>query len=148
MSDGEFDLARFVSAQEGRIDTACAELRGGRKASHWMWYVFPQVDGLGSSAMAKAYAIGSLAEARAYLAHPVLGPRLEAATAAALESGRDDATALFGHPDDLKFRSSMTLFAIADPDEPLFRDALKRFFGGRGDDQTCRILGEPFTLFT
>ena len=141
MSD--HDLARFVEAQEGDYETAISELRAGRKRSHWVWYVFPQLDGLGSSATARRYAIRSLDEARAYLAHPVLGPRLVTATRAALSSGESDPNRLFGSPDDLKFRSSMTLFAVADPEEPVFREALDTFYGGDPDGRSLELLGLP-----
>jgi len=137
-----FDLQRFVDAQARNYDDALAELRAGRKASHWMWYVFPQSAGLGRSAMAQTYAIGSLAEARAYLAHPVLGPRLRDCVAAALAVQGRTAHQIFGSPDDLKFRSSLTLFARAAPGEPLFGQALDRYFGGEPDPATLRILGE------
>lgn len=135
------DLARFVEAQAGVYETVCSELRAGRKQSHWMWFVFPQLAGLGSSATARRFAIRSLEEARAYLAHPVLGPRLRACTALvnAVE-GRDIGT-IFGYPDDLKFHSSMTLFARAAPGSPEFRAALVRYFAGREDPLTCEILG-------
>jgi uncharacterized protein (DUF1810 family) len=138
MSD--HDLERFVSAQEGVMDGVRAELRRGRKASHWMWFVFPQVAGLGSSSTAQRYAISGLDEARAYLAHPVLGPRLVecAALAAAVERG--SAQQVFGYPDDLKLRSSMTLFARAAPDEPVFGAVLDRYFDGEPDPRTLQLL--------
>jgi uncharacterized protein (DUF1810 family) len=135
-----FDLQRFVEAQERNYDDALAELKAGRKTSHWMWYVFPQIAGLGSSAMAKAYALGSLAEAKAYLAHPLLGSRLrDCVTAVNAVSGRT-AHEIFGSPDDLKFRSSLTLFAEAAPEEPLFRQALAAYFGGEADPRTLAAL--------
>jgi uncharacterized protein (DUF1810 family) len=135
-----FDLQRFVEAQERNYDDALAELKAGRKTSHWMWYVFPQIAGLGSSAMAKAYALGSLAEAKAYLAHPLLGSRLrDCVTAVNAVSGRT-AHEIFGSPDDLKFRSSLTLFAEAAPEEPLFRQALAAYFGGEADTRTLAAL--------
>jgi uncharacterized protein (DUF1810 family) len=138
-----FDLGRFVAAQAPVFDTALAELRAGRKRSHWMWFVFPQARGLGHSTMAQVYAIGSLEEARAYLAHPVLGPRLEACTLAALASGAESAHAIFGAPDDMKFRSSMTLFAVASGSEvSVFRAALERYFAGRADERTVAFLRE------
>lgn len=140
MSDDPFHLARFVEAQAGVHERALAELRAGRKTSHWIWFVFPQVEGLGSSPMAQRYAIGSLEEARAYLEHPQLGPRLKACTAAALEHQDKSAREIFGSPDDLKLRSSLTLFATAAPDEPLFRRALDRFFAGEPDPLTVRKL--------
>lgn len=140
MSDA-FDLQRFVDAQARNYDQALAELRAGRKTSHWMWYVFPQVAGLGSSAMAQTYAIGSLAEAKAYLAHPLLGARLRHCVAATLAVVDSTARQIFGSPDDVKFRSSLTLFAEAAPDEPSFRQALDRYFGGEADPVTLKILG-------
>ena len=135
MSD-PFDLQRFVDAQAGVHETALAELKAGRKRTHWMWFVFPQVAGLGSSSMAHAYAVSGLEEARAYLAHPILGPRLLACTAAVNAVTGRSAHDIFGSPDDLKFRSSMTLFARAAPDEPAFRKALAKYYGGREDPQT------------
>ena len=141
MSDS-YDLARFVAAQDagGTYPRALAELTAGRKASHWMWFIFPQIEGLGFSPMAQRYAIASLAEAQAYLAHPLLGPRLKEITLAANAHASLGARALFGAPDDLKFRSSMTLFAAADPDEPAFRQALDGFFGGEADPATLQRL--------
>jgi uncharacterized protein (DUF1810 family) len=137
----EFDLQRFVDAQARNYPDALAELRRGRKESHWMWYVFPQVAGLGSSPMARAYAIGSLDEARAYLAHPLLGERLRAVTDAVLGHADRTAHEIFGSPDELKFRSSMTLFARAAPHEPRFAEALQVFFAGRPDERTLEKLG-------
>lgn len=139
-SDDPFDLGRFVTAQEGTVTQALSELRAGRKRSHWMWFVFPQIAGLGSSPMAQRYAVASLDEARAYLAHPILGPRLRDCTDAAL-AAQGTAHAIFGSPDDMKFRSSMTLFAQAAPDETLFLRALDRFYGGERDRRTLEILG-------
>lgn len=138
--DDPFHLARFVRAQEGVYAQALAEVRRGRKASHWMWFVFPQVAGLGSSPTAQRYALGGLDEARAYLAHPVLGPRLReiAAVAAGLQ-GRT-AREVFGSPDDLKLRSSLTLFEAAAPDEPAFARALDALCGGERDPLTLRKL--------
>jgi uncharacterized protein (DUF1810 family) len=118
------------------IDGVRGELRAGRKRSHWMWFVFPQLKGLGSSAMAQHYGIGSLAEARAYLAHPVLGPRLRECCALMLAVPDRSAHEILGSPDDLKFRSCLTLFALAAPQEALFRDGLARFYGGRMDPRT------------
>ncbi|GAA0273867.1 hypothetical protein LNAOJCKE_4473 [Methylorubrum aminovorans] len=141
MDDG-FDLNRFVEAQTGVYETALAELRGGRKRSHWMWFIFPQITGLGSSAMARRYAIGSLAEARAYLAHPLLGERLRTCTRAVNAWEDRSAHTLFGAPDDVKFRSSMTLFAQADPDAPDFTRALATFFDGRPDPLTLERLSQ------
>lgn len=134
-----FDLARFVTAQAGVFDRAVMELRAGRKRTHWMWFIFPQLRGLGHSATAQHYGIASLAEASAYVEHPILGPRLEAAVAAVHESGAADLNALFGSPDDLKFCSSMTLFTIAAPDGP-YGAALDRWCGGKHDQRTLDLL--------
>jgi uncharacterized protein (DUF1810 family) len=133
-----FDLERFVAAQDahGTYDRAVEELRQGSKVSHWMWFVFPQIAGLGYSATSRRYAIASLDEARAYLAHPVLGPRLrECAGIVAGTRGRS-AEQIFGGTDAQKLHSSMTLFLRADPEEPLFREVLDRYFGGRADTAT------------
>lgn len=141
MADG-FDLGRFEAAQAPVIPQVLRELRAGEKRSHWMWFVFPQLAGLGHSPMAQRYAIQSLDEARAYLAHDVLGPRLIECTK--LVNAVEDRSihAIFGSPDDMKFRSSMTLFArAAAPDEPVFRDALCRYFGGNEDPKTIDLLG-------
>ncbi len=135
-----YDLQRFVAAQDagGTYRRAAAELRNGRKDSHWMWFVFPQVAGLGYSQASRTYAISSPAEARAYLAHPVLGPRL--IECAAILAGLPDRTAeqIFGEVDALKLRSSMTLFMRAAPGEPVFRQVLDRYFGGEPDSATER----------
>ena len=140
MSDDPHDLARFVHAQEGIYAQALAEVRRGRKASHWMWFVFPQVAGLGSSSTARRYAVAGLNEARAYLAHPVLGPRLrEIAGAAAGVTGRT-AREVFGSPDDLKLASSLTLFEAAAPNEPVFARALDALCAGRRDARTLERL--------
>lgn len=138
-----FDLQRFVEAQARNYADALAELRAGRKTSHWMWYVFPQAAGLGSSPMAQTYAIASLGEARAYLAHPVLGARLRECVAAVLAVQGRSAHQIFGSPDDVKFRSSLTLFDAAAPGEPLFRQALERYFAGEPDPRTLEILARP-----
>ena len=137
----DFDLERFVAAQDGVYDGALAELRAGRKTGHWIWFVFPQVAGLGRSEMSRIYAIGSLAEARAYLAHPVLGPRLRECVAALLATHGRSADEMLGSIDAVKLRSSMTLFLRADPDEPAFRAVLDRFYDGRPDAATDAILG-------
>ncbi len=136
-----YDLARFIEAQEPVIERARAELAAGRKASHWMWFVFPQISGLGASAMAQRYAVGSIEEARAYLAHPVLGSRLRDLTELVNELQGGSARRVFGSPDDMKFRSSMTLFNAAAPQEPAFLTALARYFGGERDPLTLEILG-------
>jgi uncharacterized protein (DUF1810 family) len=134
------DLERFVAAQDPVIDRVRAELRRGRKSSHWMWFVFPQLRGLGSSATAQHYALASLDEARAYLAHPVLGPRLVECARLAAAVPQGGAAEVFGYPDDLKLRSSMTLFARAAPDEPAFAAVLDRYFGGEPDPRTLELL--------
>jgi uncharacterized protein (DUF1810 family) len=139
----DFDLDRFVAAQDPVWAAVLDELRAGSKRTHWMWFVFPQLAGLGRSAMAQAYAIGSLKEARAYLAHPVLGPRLIEATRRVLAVEGRTLTAILGTPDDLKFRSSMTLFDRARPEEPVFRAALDRFCAGVPDPATLRLLRLP-----
>ena len=138
---GQFDLDRFVRAQAVSYADALAELQRGRKSSHWMWFVFPQIAGLGLSPMARCYAIASLDEARAYLAHPILGERLRACTDAVNGVSGRTANQVFGAPDDMKFRSSMTLFARADPADARFRAALARYCGGREDPRTVEILG-------
>ena len=140
--DDPYDLQRFVAAQDagGTYRRATAELRNGRKDSHWMWFVFPQIAGLGYSQVSRTYAISSLAEASAYLAHPVLGPRL--IECAAILAGLPDRTAeqIFGEVDALKLRSSMTLFVRADPGEPVFGQVLDRYFGGETDSATERRI--------
>ncbi|KQT50978.1 calpastatin [Aureimonas sp. Leaf454] len=135
------DLERFVSAQAPVFDAVRRELSAGQKTSHWMWFVFPQIAGLGSSPTARFYALSSLADAKAYLAHPLLGARLAEATGLVLALSEGTAHEIFGSPDDLKFRSSMTLFAAADPADPLFRRALDRFFRGEPDERTLSLLG-------
>ncbi|MGV6873574.1 DUF1810 domain-containing protein [Pseudochelatococcus sp. B33] len=138
-----FNLDRFVLAQEATFDTALAELRAGRKRTHWMWFIFPQLRGLGHSPMAQSYGIGSLDEARAYLAHPVLGPRLKLATHTVIETEGSSLHGIFGSPDDMKFRSCMTLFSIASgqADNP-FRQALDRWCESRQDERTVALLDE------
>ena len=141
MSCDPFDLARFVAAQDPVIDQVRRELEAGRKTSHWMWFVFPQLKGLGHSAMAVRYGIASLDEARVYLAHPLLGPRLRDCTGLVLRHPRRSAHQIFGSPDDLKFHSSMTLFDFAaQPAEP-FSTALHTYFNGNRDEASLRRLG-------
>ena len=135
------DLERFVVAQEDTYARALAELRAGRKTSHWMWWVFPQVAGLGTSGTSQAYAIADLAEARAYLRHDVLGPRLLECCRALPDLEDVSAERVLGSVDAMKLRSSMTLFAHADPDEDAFREVLARFYDGREDERTVRLLG-------
>lgn len=135
-------LDRFVTAQAPLFEQALAELTAGRKRSHWMWFIFPQLRGLGHSATAEHFGIADLAEARAYLAHPLLGARLERCTAAVLAVEDCDPRAIFGTPDDLKFASSMTLFSLAsDEPESVFRQAIRRCCGGRMDARSQRLLG-------
>jgi uncharacterized protein (DUF1810 family) len=136
----DFDLERFVQAQAPVYATVLKELRAGHKRTHWMWFIFPQLDGLGRSEMARRYAIRWGDEAAAYLAHPVLGPRLrECATIVDSLDGRT-VNQIVGHPDDLKFRSSMTLFADVAPDEAVFQDCIDKYFGGEPDDETLARL--------
>ena len=137
----DFNLERFVEAQNGVYDTALAELRAGHKRTHWMWFIFPQIEGLGHSAMAQRYAIRSADEAAAYLAHTVLGPRLRACAAAVASHHDRGVDEIFGHPDNLKFHSSMTLFADIAPDEAIFQTCLDQFFDGRADPATLDRLG-------
>src|SRR3954469_21177172 len=138
--DTDFDLERFVQAQDPVYSAVLGELRAGRKRSHWMWFIFPQVAGLGHSEMARKYAIASADEAAAYLAHPVLGPRLRecANLVAAIEDQPIDA--IFDSPDDRKFQSCMTLFADVAPDEALFQSCLDKYFDGRADTATLERL--------
>lgn len=133
-------LDRFVEAQKGDYERALDEIRSGRKASHWMWYIFPQIDGLGSSAMAKRYAIRDLAEAEAYLRHPVLGPRLIECAEAALAIEGKSATEVFGYPDDLKLRSCATLFARVSPPGSVFEQLLAKYFRATADQRTLELL--------
>lgn len=136
----EFDLERFVQAQDPVYATVLAELRSGHKRTHWMWFIFPQVAGLGHSEMAQRYAIADADEAAAYLAHPVLGARLRAC--AAIVAGLEERSAeeIFGHPDELKFRSSMTLFADVAPDEAVFQACIDKYFDGEPDAATLARL--------
>lgn len=136
-----FNLQRFVAAQDGVYETAREELRAGRKRSHWMWFIFPQIEGLGASPMAQFYALSSLDEARAFLAHPLLGPRLrDCAEQVNRVEGRS-LLEIFGDPDRHKFRSSMTLFERVAPDEPVFARALDKYCGGARDPLTLEKLG-------
>jgi uncharacterized protein (DUF1810 family) len=134
------DLRRFHEAQDTIYDRALAEVRAGHKRSHWMWFVFPQIAGLGSSPTAVRYALTGLAEARAYLADPVLGPRLTECVQALLAVEGRTAEQIFGHPDDLKLRSSMTLFAAAAEDPELFQAVLDRYYAGKPDPATLDRL--------
>lgn len=138
-----FNLTRFIEAQDGIFDTALQELRDGRKQSHWMWFVFPQLKGLGFSSMSEFYGIDGMEEARAYLHHPLLGERLEECVRAVLECGESSAEKIFGHPDYLKFHSSITLFARAEPENDLFVQALAKFFNRIPDKRTEELISTP-----
>lgn len=135
-----FDLNRFVLAQRGVYELALAEIRRGRKSHHWMWFIFPQIGGLGASPMARHYAIASLEEAQAYLTHPELGQRLRTCAAAAADLRGLTALQVFGHPDDLKLCSSMTLFELAHVQDPVFGRVLDRLCGGKRDEATLRLI--------
>ncbi len=134
-------LDRFLDAQRGDYAAALAEVRRGRKNSHWMWYIFPQIAGLGQSSTARYYSIRDLEEAREYYAHPVLGQRLREISGVLLELRGSDPVAVFGGIDSMKLKSSMTLFAVAAPDDPLFQQVLDKYYGGEQDVLTLRILG-------
>lgn len=137
-----WDLERFVLAQQLNYEDALREIRSGRKQTHWMWYVFPQLRGLGRSVMSMRYGLDGLEEARAYLAHPTLGPRLLVCCDAALKADSNDPWIVFGSPDDLKFHSCLTLFALAYPSEPVFEQLLEKFYRGKKDPGTLDILGQ------
>jgi uncharacterized protein (DUF1810 family) len=139
-SNDPFELTRFLEAQQDVFDRAFAEVRNGRKESHWMWFIFPQMAGLGQSATSRRFAIRSLDEAKSYLSHPVLGSRLRQSVEALLHwAGVRDAQSIFGPVDAAKLRSSLTLFSVASPGEALFRDALAAFYESP-DPQTLRLL--------
>jgi uncharacterized protein (DUF1810 family) len=140
-SDDPYDLDRFVQAQENDYMQALSEIGSGRKRTHWMWYIFPQIDGLGFSPIAKHYSIKSLAEAKAYLAHPILGPRLLECTEAAVRVEGRSASEIFGSPDDLKLRSCATLFACVSPRGSVFDRLLEKYYRGGRDGKTLRLLG-------
>jgi uncharacterized protein (DUF1810 family) len=135
-----FQLSRFLRAQEVNYEQALAEIKSGRKRSHWMWYIFPQIDGLGFSETAKHFAIKSVEEARAYLAHPVLGPRLRECAEAAIGVEGRSAIEIFGSPDDLKLRSCATLFAQVSPPGSVFERLLAKYFQGQRDGKTLHLL--------
>ena len=139
-SDDPFNLQRFLDAQNPIYEQVCRELRAGEKRSHWMWFIFPQIRGLGSSPTAMAFGISSVAEARAYLEHPVLGPRIRECTRMVLEVESRSIDEILGYPDDLKFRSSMTLFASVGVDAEIFQDALQKYFAGQPDPLTLERL--------
>ena len=138
-----YDLNRFVDAQENLYEYARVEIRAGRKRSHWMWFVFPQIAGLGSSAISQTYAIKSLDEARAYLAHPILGQRLFECVDALLAIDGKSASEIFGYPDDKKLCSCATLFAAARPAEGRFQQLLDKYFDGKPDSRTHALLTAP-----
>ena len=138
--DDPYDLNRFLSAQAPVIAQVQAELRAGKKRSHWMWFIFPQIAGLGHSAMAQRYAVASLDEAQAYLAHDILGSRLKECTALVVAAEGRSIAEIFGTPDDLKFHSSMTLFACAAPQESVFKSALEKYFDGKEDQATVERI--------
>ena len=140
MTVDPFDLDRFVQAQARDYARALSELRAGRKTTHWMWYVLPQLHGLGSSSMATHYGIGSLDEARAYLAHPVLGPRLLECIEAMNALRSTNATEVLGHVDAAKFKSCLTLFLAADPGNKVLREALRKYYAGVEDERTIALL--------
>ena len=137
----ERELDKFVSAQARDYDVALAEIRSGRKRSHWMWYIFPQLQGLGFSPTAQYYGIRDLEQAKDYMAHPVLGPRLVEISEALLGLDSSNPSAVMGYPDDLKLCSCMTLFELAAPEEPVFGRVLEKFYGGRRDRMTLNLLG-------
>jgi uncharacterized protein (DUF1810 family) len=141
--DDTFHLSRFLSAQEDTFAVALSELRRGRKCTHWMWYIFPQLAGLGSSPTAEHYAIRSLEETRAYLNHPVLGPRLLDCCRALLAVQGRSAPDIMGYPDDLKLRSSMTLFSLVEGAPSEFRAVLQKYYQGQSDGRTIELLKRP-----
>ena len=138
--DDPYNLSRFVDAQSLVYEQVCAELREGRKRSHWMWFIFPQIKGLGHSQLARRFAISSLEEAQAYLKHPILGLKLRECTRMVNQVKGRSIDQIFGSPDDLKFRSSMTLFARVAPDDQVFNEALQKYFGGEPDPSTLERL--------
>jgi uncharacterized protein (DUF1810 family) len=141
MMDKVKDLNRFISAQQASWENALLEVKRGRKTSHWMWYVFPQIKGLGMTETSKFYAIEDLEEAREYLAHPVLGQRLITISSELLQLNSNNAGQIFGSPDNMKLKSSMTLFALVENTNPVFQQVLEKFFGGTKDDRTLKLLG-------
>ena len=134
------DLQRFIKPHNQDFQTALGEIKGGKKTSHWMWYIFPQIKELGFSETAKYYGIESLEEATEFLQHPQLGQNLVTITSELLKLGSKNATSIFGTPDDMKLRSSMTLFSLVSPANPIFQQVLDKFFDGKKDDQTIELL--------
>ena len=141
--DDPYELNRFISAQNGVYDRALAELRDGLKRSHWMWYIFPQIDGLGHSPTTRLYSVKSLDEARQYLSHPVLGARLVECAEAVLAVSGQSASDIFGHPDDWKLQSSMTLFELVSGPHSVFGRVLDKYYQGKRDSRTLQIVGKP-----
>jgi uncharacterized protein (DUF1810 family) len=137
-----YDLNRFITAQEGVYDRALAELRDGMKRSHWMWFIFPQIEGLGQSPTSRHYSIKSLEEARQYLSHPVLGQRLTECSEAVLAVKGQSASDIFGHPDDWKLQSSMTLFELVSGPDSVFARVLEKYYAGKRDTKTLQIVGK------
>lgn len=144
-ADDPFELSRFLSAQEGVFDAALAELKAGQKQTHWMWFIFPQMIGLGTSSMAQCYAIHSREEAAAFLHHPILGSRLTECAEALLSVHGKSAREIMGSPDDIKLRSSMTLFAAVSEQGNIFDRVLQKYFAGRADERTLAILSDKKT---
>lgn len=142
--EAQNNLQRFLDAQDQTYDTALAEIRNGHKESHWMWYIFPQLLGLGFSDIAKFYGIRGLQEANAYFSHPVLGPRLLEVTNSVMQIPGKSATQIFGVPDDVKFRSCMTLFALTDNADPIFNTAVEKYFNGLQDEYTLDLLQKNY----
>ena len=138
----QINLERFINAQQADFDIALAEIKNGRKQSHWMWYIFPQIHGLGFSETSKFYSIKSIKEAQAFFDHPVLGPRLIEISKALLKLNTNDAHKIFGSPDDLKLQSSMTLFSLLPNTNPVFTEVLDHFFQGKIDKKTLQIINE------
>jgi len=138
----EFNLDRFLKARERDYDIALAEIKNGRKRSHWMWYIFPQIQGLGFSEMSRHYAIKNIAEAEAYLHHPALGKRLIEISKVLVGLKQNDANSIFGSPDDVKLKSSMTLFVAVHGADPVFQSVLDKFFGGEKDGATLQIIAK------
>ncbi len=140
ISNDPHNLQRFLDAQTPIYEEVCRELRAGKKKSHWMWFIFPQLRGLGSSPTAMAFGVSSLAEARAFLEHPILGARIRECTRLVNEVENQSIHQILGYPDDLKFRSSMTLFASVGVDAQIFKDALQKYFAGEPDPLTLELL--------
>jgi len=138
-----YHLIRFIEAQEPVYETALMELQNGKKQSHWMWFIFPQLSDLGRSSMAKYYGISGMDEARAYLQQPLLRERLEVCFKAVLACGEQDPIKIFGYPDYMKFHSSLTLFALAEPENSIFKEALAHFYQEKNEDQTLMIISKP-----